>query len=89
MSIAYRLAVSESLRLSVKFYDVPRVFTCKEGENELTDLTLKKPSSNCKCVNMFFDIIENVPCLLSMGQVGDVLALDETEVPDHYCVSFH
>ena len=81
VSTAYRLAVSESNRLVIKYYDVPQVFVTKVGLYRVTDLTLKNLSSGFKSCNNFFDVIQHVECNHSMAEIADVLALDETEDP--------
>ncbi len=83
-SLAFRLACAESLGLELKYYDVPQVFTCSEGETVVDDLTLKSTSSSAKTANMFFDIIRNVPCEYDMAGISELLALDETEVRVNY-----
>ena len=80
-STAYRLAVAESMRFVLKYFDVPQVFITNEGINSIRDLTLKQCSSSFKTCGSFFDIIRHVQCKMSMEEIADVLALDETEDP--------
>ncbi len=80
MSLPYRLAAAEARMMTLRYFDVPQVFACTEGENTIDDLILKDPSPSSKCVNQFFDVVNNVQCDKTLEQIADVLALDETEV---------
>ena len=66
--------------MTMRYFDVPQVFTSTDGENTIDDLTLKDPSPSSKCVNQFFDVVKNVQCDKTLKEIADVLALDETEV---------